>query len=162
MTKHFCFPLFLPVPPSELRETSLKPSMVIIYGTFLLHFLKKYIWGVKRWKRRIWNTHKDHILYNHWTAIGQGEKSKHANPKHAALKNIIKSRNGQMSSFVELPWIIFLFCQLNNQDTEVTKEERNQEQVIILIASQSLKYKGLSLGVTWEVKLETSLQRVFY
>lgn len=67
-----------------------------------------------------------------------------------------------MSSFVELPWIIFLFCQLNNQDTEVTKEERNQEQVIILIASQSLKYKGLSLGVTWEVKLETSLQRVFY
>lgn len=67
-----------------------------------------------------------------------------------------------MSSFVELPWIIFLFCQLNNQDTEVTEEERNQERVIILIASQSLKYKGLSLGVTWEVKLETSLQRVFY
>lgn len=67
-----------------------------------------------------------------------------------------------MSSFVELPWIIFLFCQLNNQDTEVTEEERNQERVIILITSQSLKYKGLSLGVTWEVKLETSLQRVFY
>lgn len=67
-----------------------------------------------------------------------------------------------MSIFVELPWIIFLFCQLNNQDTEVTEEERNQERVIILIASQSLKYKGLSLGVTWEVKLETSLQRVFY
>lgn len=32
-----------------------------------------------------------------------------------------------MSSFVELSWIIFLFCQLNIQDTEVTEGERNQE-----------------------------------
>lgn len=50
---------------------------------------------VKRWKRRLWNTCTDHILYNCWTTIGQGEESKHANPNHAALKNlIIKSWNG--------------------------------------------------------------------
>lgn len=29
-----------------------------------------------------------------------------------------------MTSFVELPWIIFLFCQLNSRNSEVTEGEK--------------------------------------
>ena len=47
--------------------------------------------------------------------MGQVEKSNAQTPKHAALKNIIKSRNGQMSSFEDFRGSLSNFSELSTE-----------------------------------------------
>jgi len=77
--------------------------------------LRKSVHLVEKRKRRIWYVHINHILYNHYTAMGQVEKSNAQTPKHAALKNIIKSRNGQMSSFEDFRGSLSNFSELSTE-----------------------------------------------
>lgn len=166
VTVHFCFPLFLPVPPSELWETSSKSSMIIIYATFLLHFLQSIsASGKEVEEENSERTRESHPLQPLGCHRSSGEKQICKPPNILHLITLLKAETGKCLALriYDLPQIIFLIYQLNSQETGIIqKKETNQEWVIILIFSQSLKYKGLSLGVTLQVKLETSLQRFFY
>lgn len=140
--------LFLSFPPCTTKWSQFKTKhdnhLCLISAPF-----PSKIHLIKSWKRRLWNTCTGHILYSHWNAIGQGEKGKHANPKHAALKNSIKSRNGWMSSFLEPPSIIFLFCQLNSQDTEVTEGEGTKNRSLFNCLAKSNIQSTFTLGLLW-------------
>lgn len=133
VTKHFCFPLFLPVPPSELWDTSSKSSMIIIYGTFLLHFLQKIsASGREAEEENSERTHESHPLWPLGCHGSSGEKQTCKPPNILHLRTLLKAETGKCLALrvSELPCIIFLICQLNSQETGIIqKKERTQPRM---------------------------------
>lgn len=126
VTKHFCFPLFLPVQPSELWEVSSKSSVITICSAFLLHLLLKVSTSDREvGEENLECTRQLHPLWPLGWHGSTEEKQTRKLPNILHLRTLLKEKKGNCLALrtSDLTWMSFLICQLNRQENWIIQKK---------------------------------------